>query len=216
MSGDVSADGACSTRPAPNPLIEAAQSTGSLVVLWIFLLVPFAALIAAIPLAWGWGLSALDAVMAVIGYALAMAGATVGFHRHLTHGSFKARRGLHVALAVAGSLAVEGTPTKWVADHRRHHASTYREGDPHSPWRYGTGVAANFWPLAILSFGESWHNSHHADPTRACHGVLRGQIDPAARLIWLFERLGWASDVRWPDPQRLAARRAGHRTLHHR
>ena len=67
--------------------------------------------------------------------------------------------------------------------------------------------ATNFWPLAILSFGESWHNSHHADPTGARHGVLRGQLDPAARLIWIFEKLGWAWDVRWPDPVRLAAKR---------
>ena len=37
--------------------------------------------------------------------------------------------------------------------------------------------SANFWPLAILSFGESWHNMHHADPTAARHGVLRGQLD---------------------------------------
>jgi stearoyl-CoA desaturase (delta-9 desaturase) len=50
--------------------------------------------------------------------------------------------------------------------------------------------ATNFWPLVLLSFGESWHNSHHADPTGARHGVLRGQIDPGARLIWLFEKLG--------------------------
>jgi stearoyl-CoA desaturase (Delta-9 desaturase) len=64
--------------------------------------------------------------------------------------------------------------------------------------------AANFWPLAILSMGESWHNSHHADPTCARHGVLRGQIDIAARVIWIFERLGWVSDVRWTNPTRLA------------
>ena len=67
--------------------------------------------------------------------------------------------------------------------------------------------ATNFWPLALLSFGESWHNSHHADPTGARQGVLRGQIDPGARLIWIFEKLGWARDVRWPDPARLAAKR---------
>jgi stearoyl-CoA desaturase (delta-9 desaturase) len=64
--------------------------------------------------------------------------------------------------------------------------------------------AANFWPLAILSFGESWHNLHHADPTCARHGVLRGQLDISARLIWIFEKLGWASDVRWPTPARLS------------
>jgi stearoyl-CoA desaturase (delta-9 desaturase) len=63
--------------------------------------------------------------------------------------------------------------------------------------------AANFWPLAILSMGESWHNSHHADPTCARHGVLPGQIDISARVIWIFERLGWARDVRWPTPKRL-------------
>lgn len=67
--------------------------------------------------------------------------------------------------------------------------------------------ATNFWPLAILSGGESWHNLHHADPTCARHGVLRGQIDISARVIWAFEKLGWASHVKWPDPVRLAAKR---------
>jgi stearoyl-CoA desaturase (delta-9 desaturase) len=67
--------------------------------------------------------------------------------------------------------------------------------------------ATNFWPLAILSGGESWHNLHHADPTCARHGVLRGQIDVSARVIWMFEKLGWAWDVKWPDPVRLAAKR---------
>src|SRR6185312_6023587 len=67
--------------------------------------------------------------------------------------------------------------------------------------------ATNFWPLAILSAGESWHNLHHADPTCARHGVLRGQIDISARVIWLFEKLRWARDVKWPDPVRLAAKR---------
>ncbi|MGH3522045.1 MAG: acyl-CoA desaturase, partial [Mycobacterium sp.] len=64
--------------------------------------------------------------------------------------------------------------------------------------------SANFWPLAILSFGESWHNLHHADPTCARHGVGKGQLDTSARLIWLFEKAGWVSHVRWPTVQRLA------------
>ena len=62
----------------------------------------------------------------------------------------------------------------------------------------------SFWPLAVLSMGESWHNLHHADPTCARHGVLPGQIDISARLIRVFERLGWAYDVRWPTTRRLA------------
>jgi stearoyl-CoA desaturase (Delta-9 desaturase) len=66
--------------------------------------------------------------------------------------------------------------------------------------------AANFWPLALLSFGESWHNLHHADPTCARHGVLKGQLDITARTIWFFEKFGWVRDVRWPKPERVAAK----------
>jgi stearoyl-CoA desaturase (delta-9 desaturase) len=64
----------------------------------------------------------------------------------------------------------------------------------------------NVWWLAIPSFGESWHNLHHADPTCARHGVLKGQLDSSARTIWLFEKLGWAWDVRWPNADRLASK----------
>ena len=64
--------------------------------------------------------------------------------------------------------------------------------------------------MAIASFGESWHNLHHADPTCARHGVLKGQIDVAARAIWMAEKLGWVYDVRWPDEARLTGKqRAG-------
>jgi stearoyl-CoA desaturase (delta-9 desaturase) len=68
--------------------------------------------------------------------------------------------------------------------------------------------SGNVWWLAVLSMGESWHNLHHADPTCARHGVQRGQVDSSARTIWIFERLGWATDVRWPRADRLAAKRA--------
>ena len=67
--------------------------------------------------------------------------------------------------------------------------------------------ATNLWPLAVVSFGESWHNMHHSDPTCARHGVDRFQLDPSARVIRWFEQLGWATDVRWPDPARLAVHR---------
>ncbi len=67
--------------------------------------------------------------------------------------------------------------------------------------------SGNVWWLAVLSFGESWHNLHHADPTCARHGVLRGQVDISARVIRAFEMLGWAREVRWPKVERLAAKR---------
>ena len=67
--------------------------------------------------------------------------------------------------------------------------------------------ATNLWPLALVSFGESWHNTHHSDPGCARHGAEPGQIDISAAVIRLFERLGWATAVHWPAPARLAARR---------
>ncbi len=67
--------------------------------------------------------------------------------------------------------------------------------------------SGNVWWLAVPSMGESWHNLHHADPTCARHGVLRGQLDSSARAIWAMEKLGWVSDVRWPVQARLDARR---------
>jgi stearoyl-CoA desaturase (delta-9 desaturase) len=65
--------------------------------------------------------------------------------------------------------------------------------------------STNFAPLAVVSFGENWHNFHHSAPASARHGVLRHQFDPAARLIRLFEQAGWATKVRWPTPAQIAA-----------
>ncbi|MEV7613983.1 fatty acid desaturase [Streptomyces sp. NPDC089799] len=284
------------------------------IALLLFITVPFVAVVAAVPLAWGWGVSRLDLGLMVSMYFLTCHGITVGFHRYFTHGSFKAKRPLRIALAVAGSMAVEGPLVRWVADHRKHHRFSDAEGDPHSPWRFGESVPAllkglwwahigwlfdeeqtdqrkyapdlikdpvirrisrdfvfwtvlslalpplvgglvtmswwgaftaffwgslvrvallhhvtwsinsichavgkrpfrsrdrsgNVWWLAVLSCGEAWHNLHHADPTSARHGVLRGQVDSSARLIRWFEVLGWASDVRWSSGSRIDSRR---------
>ncbi len=66
--------------------------------------------------------------------------------------------------------------------------------------------STNVWWLAIPSFGESWHNLHHVDPTSARHGVLKGQVDLSAVLIRSLERVRLVRDVRWPKPERLVAR----------
>jgi stearoyl-CoA desaturase (delta-9 desaturase) len=66
--------------------------------------------------------------------------------------------------------------------------------------------SANVWWLAIPSMGESWHNLHHADPTAARHGVLKGQVDTSARIIWLMEKVGWVKDVRWPAKDRIESK----------
>jgi stearoyl-CoA desaturase (delta-9 desaturase) len=68
--------------------------------------------------------------------------------------------------------------------------------------------SGNVWWLAVLSMGESWHNLHHAEPTAARHGVLRGQIDSSARIIWAMEKLRLVDEVRWPSRERLQAKLA--------
>jgi stearoyl-CoA desaturase (delta-9 desaturase) len=130
------------TAAAPEDVAPERKRTGEQVTLALFIAIPFLALLAAVPVAWGWGLGWRDVVIALVMYAVSGHGITVGFHRYFTHGSFKARRGLKIALAVAGSLAIQGPVVRWVADHRRHHAFSDREGDPHSPWRYGETVPA--------------------------------------------------------------------------
>jgi stearoyl-CoA desaturase (delta-9 desaturase) len=116
------------------------QSAKERVAIALFIGVPFLALLAAVPEAWGWGLGWRDLVIAAGMYLISGHGITVGFHRFFTHGAFKAPKALKVALAIAGSLAVEGPVIRWVADHRRHHRFSDKDGDPHSPWRYGETI----------------------------------------------------------------------------
>ncbi|MGZ6791675.1 MAG: fatty acid desaturase, partial [Mycobacteriales bacterium] len=110
------------------------------VALGIFVVVPLLAVLASGFVLWGTGLSWLDVVLTAVFYLVTLHGITVGYHRYFTHGSFKANRAVRIALAIAGSMAIQGPVARWVADHRRHHAYSDAEGDPHSPWRYGGGV----------------------------------------------------------------------------
>jgi stearoyl-CoA desaturase (delta-9 desaturase) len=60
-----------------------------------------------------------------------------------------------------------------------------------------------FW-LAPFTFGESWHNNHHAFPTSFAHGMRRWQLDPSAGIIRLMEKSGLAWDVVRISPERQA------------
>jgi stearoyl-CoA desaturase (Delta-9 desaturase) len=140
--------GRTTVRPSEPAPVDAGATAperkrrGEQVALGLFIALPFLALLAAVPVAWGWGLGWHDVVIAVVMYAVSGHGITVGFHRYFTHGSFKAKGWLRVTMAVCGSLAIEGPVIRWVADHRKHHAFSDRDGDPHSPWRYGETVPA--------------------------------------------------------------------------
>lgn len=262
-------------------------------------ILPFLGAAIGIPLLWNRGVKALDLSLFLIFYVLTGMGITVGFHRMLTHRSFETVKPIKVALAIAGSMALQGAVISWVADHRRHHAFTDKPGDPHSPhleeaegikgvltglWHAHTGwffdaertnvkrfapdliadgsirkvnksfpiiavisvvlpgliglavtrswmgaltaliwgglarifflhhitwsinsichfygkrpfkskdLSTNNWVMALLSFGEGWHNSHHAFPTSYRHGLGRfnstrahGSSPACANLAW--------------------------------
>ncbi len=112
-------------------------------------LIPFLATLTAIVLLWNKFVSVTDLVIAAVMYLATAIGITVGFHRLLTHRSFQTSKPLEYTFAVLGSMAVQGPVISWVADHRKHHAHTDSEGDPHSP-HVGhhaglRGVAAGLW-----------------------------------------------------------------------
>ena len=267
----------------------------------------------------GWSSGLLvwqDILVLAISYAVIGTGITVGFHRLLTHRSFKCHRLLRAGFAALGSAAAEGPVIDWVATHRKHHQFSDADGDPHSPHGHGTGwmgalrglahahvgwvfsdmevadenryakdlladplirlvdrtfvlwVAAGLgaafglgvaltgtvaggltallwggaariflmhhatfsinslchffgrkdWDtgdesrnlawLAIPTWGEAWHNNHHAFPTSYRHGLRRWQLDPSAAIIRTLELLGLAWDVVRVDEGRMKRRAA--------
>jgi stearoyl-CoA desaturase (Delta-9 desaturase) len=95
--------------------------------------IPFAATITAVLLFWNSLVSPADLIIAAVMYLLTAIGITVGFHRLLTHRSFQTSKPLEYTFAILGTMAVQGPVISWVADHRKHHAHTDEEGDPHSP-----------------------------------------------------------------------------------
>jgi stearoyl-CoA desaturase (delta-9 desaturase) len=259
-----------------------------------------------------------DLVILAVMYVPVGLGVTVGFHRLLTHRSFKTTPLLRGLLAALGTMSVEGPVISWVADHRKHHAYSDRLGDPHSPhvdhgggWRgalrglahahvgwlfdhsqrgarerfaadlladpfvafvdrsfllwslvglaipFGLGVllggtlaagldgmlwggavrifllhhvtysinslchffgrrrfltedhSRNLGWLAPLSFGEAWHNNHHAFPTSAFHGMGRAEVDLSGLVIAGLERVGLAWEVQRIGAERRAAKALG-------
>ncbi len=69
--------------------------------------------------------------------------------------------------------------------------------------------ARNNWVIALLVFGEGWHNNHHAFPASARHGLLRFQIDVSWWVIRMLERLHLVWNVRLPAQSQLEQRRLG-------
>jgi stearoyl-CoA desaturase (delta-9 desaturase) len=301
------------TRPSADDVQPAAHETRDRIITGLVTTVPVLGLALVAWQVWDRALHWHDLSVFAIVYVLTGLGVTVGFHRYLTHRSFATSRQVRAILAALGSAAVEGPVISWVADHRKHHAFSDREGDPHSPhvgygrgWRgelrglvhahlgwlfihtqrgardryasdlvrdpvisfidrtfilwaalglaapFGLGVAIggtvttgltgllwggavrifvvhhitysinslchffgrrrfetgdesrNLMWLALPSFGEAWHNNHHAFPTSARHGLRPWErlLDPSAVVIRLLEITGLAWDVVRVSPER--------------
>lgn len=107
--------------------------------------VPFVGVLTAIVLLWNSWVDVTDLAIFAAMYFVTAVGVTVGFHRLLTHRAFQTHPWLEHAFAFIGSLSVQGSVLDWVADHRKHHAFTDVEGDPHSPHvGHGSGLRG-FW-----------------------------------------------------------------------
>jgi stearoyl-CoA desaturase (Delta-9 desaturase) len=103
--------------------------------------VPFGGFVAGVILLWNRAVGWSDLAILAVSYLVTALGVTIGFHRLLTHRSFATHRWITYLLAVLGSMSVQGPVIGWVADHRRHHAHTDADGDPHSPHvGHGSGL----------------------------------------------------------------------------
>lgn len=223
-------------------------------------------------------------------------GICLGYHRLLTHMGMKCYPWVRYLFTGIGTLAGEGSALDWVADHRKHHAYSDHDGDPHSPqdggmwshmfwlafhthtgsrqeylqrwvpdlmkergmrildklflpihvlngflvtglgyWLGGTDMAISFlvwgvfcrlvfvlhatwmvnslshmwgyrnytttddsrnnWLVAIVAYGEGWHNNHHAYPRMAKHGHKWWEIDVTWMAICTLKKLGLVWDV---------------------
>lgn len=238
------------------------------------------------------------AVMLVLHWMTGSLGICLGYHRLLTHTGMKTYNWVRYTFATIGTLAGEGSPLDWVADHRKHHAFSDLDGDPHSPhdgsiWSHifwlafhthngdrkaylqrwvpdlykergmrwldvlflplhiATGFALfalgyyafggsvymgtslviwgmfvrlvgvlhstwlvnsashmfgyrnyettddsrNNWLVAIVAYGEGWHNNHHAYPRMAKHGHKWWEFDITWQAIRLLKATGLVWDV---------------------
>jgi stearoyl-CoA desaturase (delta-9 desaturase) len=123
---------------------------------------PFLAVLAAVPMFWNKLVGVTDLALLVAMYAVSTVGITVGFHRLLTHRAFQTYKPVEYLFAALGSLAVEGPVIGWVTDHRRHHAHADEDGDPHSPHGHGDGFGGTLKGLWHAHLG--WLFDH---PTAA-------------------------------------------------
>ena len=135
------------------------------IVILLVVTVPFLATLFAIWQLWDRAVNATDLTLLAVMYSLVALGVTIGFHRMLTHRSFRPNPIVKFILLVLGSMAMEGSALSWAATHIKHHANSDREGDPHSP-------VDGFWHA---HFGWLF-KSDYVDPNVYCRNLVKDPV----------------------------------------
>jgi len=143
-------------------------------------ILPFVAFVAGVVLLWNDLVGASDLAILAAMYLPTALGITIGYHRLFTHRAFEAKPWVRYTFAVLGSLAVQGSVIDWVADHRKHHAFTDTEGDPHSPHGHGDGLRGALSGLWYAHMGWLVDTQGQATKRRFAPELLE---DPVMRRI---------------------------------
>ena len=143
-------------------------------------MLPFLGFVAAVVLLWNTLVDWSDLAVMLLMYLISGYGVTLGFHRLLTHRSFQTFKSVEYTLAILGSIAVQGPVMSWVADHRKHHAHTDKEGDPHTPHGHGSGFKGAVAGLWYAHMGWLFKASGTAEHSRYAKDLYE---DPGMRVI---------------------------------
>jgi len=141
------------------------SKTFSKAIMLLVVVVPFLATVLAISLLWARAVNWSDLALLAALYSLVAFGVTIGYHRMLTHRSFRPHPVVKLILLILGSMSLEGSALSWAATHIKHHAHSDREGDPHSP------IEGFFHAHMGWLFRESM-----ADPNVYCRNLVKDPI----------------------------------------
>jgi len=133
---------------------DGAPTTSLKVIMTIVVVLPLMVMAGLIWSSWQYGFMGwLYVGLLFGGWYLTGLGITVGYHRLFSHSSFQCTRGTKIFWAMVGALAVEGSPVKWCAVHRKHHQFSDHHGDPHSPHLHEGGLANTIKGFLHAHFG---------------------------------------------------------------
>jgi stearoyl-CoA desaturase (delta-9 desaturase) len=149
---------------------------------------PFVGFLVAVVLLWNTLIDWSDLAALAAMYVITGLGVTLGFHRLLTHRSFRTHKPVEYALAIVGSMSVQGPVMSWVADHRKHHAHTDKDGDPHSPHGHGGGLKgaiAGLWYAHMGWLFDRAGQAEHQRYARDLHEDRGMRFIHRAFLLWV-------------------------------